>query len=353
MSCGCNNNLQQYAFGNNFQHPVQQQCHSCQYRSCECNECNNRKEDKKVGCGCDECKHKHRKEKKKEGCGCDDCKRKNRSDRSEEDCDNKPPRKARRCDKCRHRKCECIEYVPCYKTKCGFISAILTKTSSPTFFTAVGDVITYIYTITNTGNIPISDPIRICDDHLGGQIIPCSFILPGASQSFTRTYTIIASDLLVSGITNTAVAYIEVDPKRWVITPPSSATVTFGSADLFGTITQALVLGAATGTVEVTVTISNSALSSTAAQNVILTLPFPVGISGVISGVPAPTAISATSVLFSIPSLAVGASSTFRFRYIAGSTASGASYAFAGTIASSTFDPNPANNFVSSTFVFP
>jgi len=229
----------------------------------------------------------------------------------------------------------------------------LTKTASPTFFTTPGQIITYSYTITNTGNVTICDPIRICDDHLGGQIIPGSFILPGTSQSFTRTYTVIASDLLTPGITNTATAYIEVDSKCWVATCPSSTTVTFGSSDLFGTISQSLVIGAEPGTVEVTVTVANSALSATAAQNVSLTLPFPAGISGVVAGTPPPTFVGPTSVLFALQSLAIGASTSFRFRYLAGSTVTGASYTFAGTILASTFDPNPANNFLSSTFIFP
>ena len=161
------------------------------------------------------------------------------------------------------------------------------------------------------------------------------------------------SDLLIPGITNIATAYIEVDCKSWVATCPASATITFGNADLFGTISQALVVGAATGTVEVTATISNSALSSTSSENVSITLPFPAGISNVIASVPPPTLIGPSSVSFNIASLAIGASSTFRFRYTAGSTISGASYVFAGTILASTFDPNPANNFISSTFVFP
>lgn len=339
MSCNCNNNLQQNKGGNNCIQPFPQ-CNFCPYRGCGCNGCNRRDGDKKDNC-------KHRKE--KHDSESDRKQKKEKRNESDDDCGNK---KEKHCDKCRRHKCECIEYVSCFKTKCGFISASLAKTVSPTFFTAAGQIITYTYTITNTGNVPICDAIRICDDRLGGQIIPGSFILPGASQAFTRTYTTIASDLLAPSITNTAVAYIEVDCRKWVVTNQSSATVTYGSADLFGTISQTLVTGS-TGTVEVTVTVSNSALSASAAQNVSLTLPFPANISGVVAGVPPPTSINANNVVFSVPSLDIGASASFRFQYIAGSIASGASYAFLGTIVSSTFDPNPSNNTISSTFVFP
>ena len=260
------------------------------------------------------------------------------------------------CNECKSQnkkkhKCDC--YVSCYKTKCGFIQASLTKTASPSFFTTAGQVITYIYTIINTGNVTICHPIRICDDHLGGQIIPTSFILPGASQSFTRTYTILASDLLGPGITNTATAYIEVDKKCWVTTCPSSTIVTFGNADLFGSINQSLVPDAPPGTVEVTVTIINSASSATSAENINLTLPLPPGINEVVPGVPPPTNITSNNVSLILPSLGIGASSTFTFRYLAGSTVTGSSYSFSGIILATTFDPNPTNNFLSSTFVFP
>jgi len=332
MSCNCNNNLQQNYVNNIVQqnypnNTVQQLCYGC-----GCNECT------KVSCGCDDCsRRRNRKERR-------DYRKENNS---ESDNDNK---KEKRCDKCHHRKCECVEYVQCYKTKCGFISASLSVTANPTFYTAAGQLITYSYTITNTGSVTICDPIRICDDRLGGQIIPCSFILPGASQTFTRTYTTLSSDVLVPGITSSATAYIEVECKKWVSTCPASVTVTFGNADLFGSISQATV---PSGLVEVTVTISNSALSATAAQNVSLTLPFPANISGVVAAVPPPTAINSNNVVITIPSLAIGASSAFRFQYVAGSTASGAAYAFAGTILSSTYDPNPSNNYISNTFVFP
>lgn len=373
MPCNCDNSLQQYNYSQSSNSVQDRQW--AQNDSCGCNNCKqkhyvekstrvDRKQRKdKSKCGCDDCKQKQRKEKcdcgctnskqKSSGCGCDDCKCKPKNSGKDQDVLSDNQKDKKRCDKCRSRKCQCVKYVPCFKTKCGVISASLTKTAFPTFYTTVGQIITYTYTITNTGDIPICDPIRICDDHLGGQIIPRSFILPGISQSYTRTYTILPSDLLIPGITNIATAYIEVDCKCWVATCPASATVTFGNADLFGTISQALVVGAAPGTVEVTVTISNSALSATSAENVSLTLPFPAGISAVTAGVPPPTTISPTSVSFNLASLGIGASSTFRFRYIAGSTISGASYVFAGTILASTFDPNPSNNFLSSTFVFP
>ena len=330
--------------------PCQQPCVPCQQPCSPCRKpsspCGRFKLETGCGCGCSKRKHKSPKRKCEEKYG------KRSSRHGEDKCKGK--RSSRKGgEKCSERRCGHAKCVPCFETKCGIIQASLNITASSSVFTAAGQIITYTYTITNTGSVPICDPIRICDDRLGGQIIPCSFIVPGCSQAFTRTYTVIESDLTAPGITNTATAYIEVDCECWVTTCPASVTITFGSADLFGTMSQSLESSTDPDTVVVTTTIVNSSLSASAAQNVSITLPFPPGISGVISGVPAPTSIGPNSVSFALPSLAIGASATFRFQYTAGSTVPGASYTFSGNIISSTFDPNPSNNFVSNTFVFP
>lgn len=138
---------------------------------------------------------------------------------------NKDPK---RCNKCYRHDCDCIEYYPCLRTKCGFTSAMLTKTASSARYTEAGQVITYHYTITNTGTDMICYPIQICDDKLGGYIIPHSNIPPCMSQTFSRTYTIVTPDLEQPFITNTAIAYIKVKHNKWVVTQPASATITRG-----------------------------------------------------------------------------------------------------------------------------
>lgn len=104
------------------------------------------------------------------------------------------------------------------------VRASLTKTANPTTYSAVGEVIVYSYTITNTGTVPICGPIQIVDDKLG-KLEYTTSIRPGASKTFTRTYTITARDLKVDSITNTAVAHIEIKCDR-VSTRPASATIT-------------------------------------------------------------------------------------------------------------------------------
>ena len=150
---------------------------------------------------------------------------------SEEDSDDCHSEKKRKHHKCKEEDChsekkrECPKTVPYLQTRCGCISASLAKSADPVTVTAAGQLITYTYTITNTGNLPICYPIQICDNKLGGQFIPGSFILPGQSQAFVRTYITIDTDLLSPTIINTATAYIQVKCDKWVCTQPATAVV--------------------------------------------------------------------------------------------------------------------------------
>lgn len=141
----------------------------------------------------------------------------------------KQHKKHKACNKCYQRECNCVEYYPCLRTKCGCVSAVLTVQSEPVVYTAAGQVITYIYIITNTGTVPITGPIRIVDNKLGTQIIPCAFIPPCQSQIYGRTYTIIPEDLQVPELTNMVVAYIQVTKHKWIVTQPVPITVTNGT----------------------------------------------------------------------------------------------------------------------------
>lgn len=104
----------------------------------------------------------------------------------------------------------------------------LTKTANPTIFSKVGDVITYTYTITNTGTTTLNGPFNINDDKLGNFKCnpappppggpkppppppgsppppPKGSIAPGGTLTCTATYTIKQADL-AGCITNIATA---------------------------------------------------------------------------------------------------------------------------------------------------
>jgi len=98
----------------------------------------------------------------------------------------------------------------------------LLKTASPTTYSTVGQVITYTFKITNSGNTTLAGPFSINDNKLG-TISPCGTgpLAPGASTSCIATHTITTADLLAGSITNTATA-----SGNGVTSNPSSATVT-------------------------------------------------------------------------------------------------------------------------------
>ncbi len=70
------------------------------------------------------------------------------------------------------------------------------KTAQPQFYTAAGQVITYTYTVTNSGNVTLGAPIAIDDDRLGlFQCTSATTLAPAQSVTCTQQYTIVAADL--------------------------------------------------------------------------------------------------------------------------------------------------------------
>jgi len=89
-------------------------------------------------------------------------------------------------------------------------NANLTKTASPDTAVNAGDIITYTYVLTNSGNVTLTNS-SLTDIHSGtgslSAITPASVptLAPGDSVSFTATYVIRQSDIDVAApITNTA-----------------------------------------------------------------------------------------------------------------------------------------------------
>ncbi len=78
----------------------------------------------------------------------------------------------------------------------------IVKSASPPTYSALGDVITYSYTITNVGTSTLGPPFTVPDD----QVIPvCTLpaaLAGGASFTCTASHTIVQSDLDTGSITN-------------------------------------------------------------------------------------------------------------------------------------------------------
>ena len=85
----------------------------------------------------------------------------------------------------------------------------IVKTASPTTYGAVGQNVTYNYNVTNVGNVNLTGPITVTDDHINGGIpfnVTPSGLGAGASVNGTAIYTIKPSDINAGFVTNNATA---------------------------------------------------------------------------------------------------------------------------------------------------
>ncbi|MFA7693718.1 MAG: hypothetical protein WCX86_12545, partial [Candidatus Hydrogenedentales bacterium] len=80
----------------------------------------------------------------------------------------------------------------------------VTKTADLSKYSKVGDVITYTITVTNTGNVPLTNVL--VSDPLTGLSSIIARLIPGASDMYTETYTITQSDVDAGSVVNTASA---------------------------------------------------------------------------------------------------------------------------------------------------
>src|SRR5262249_15831608 len=96
----------------------------------------------------------------------------------------------------------------------------LDKSASPKSFDHVGQVISYTYTVTNTGNVTLTGPFTVKDDKV---TVVCPAVLalaPGESLTSTASHTVVQADLDAGSITNVASATNGV-----VTSPPDTVTV--------------------------------------------------------------------------------------------------------------------------------
>jgi uncharacterized repeat protein (TIGR01451 family) len=102
----------------------------------------------------------------------------------------------------------------------------ITKVASPSSYDHIGELITYTYTVTNTGNVDIPEPITVHDNKILGEQITIgtsgSMLAPGQNVTGTGTYAITQADLNNGSVTNSAFA---TGPNNIVISNNTSVTV--------------------------------------------------------------------------------------------------------------------------------
>jgi uncharacterized repeat protein (TIGR01451 family) len=107
----------------------------------------------------------------------------------------------------------------------------LSKTASPTTYSTLGQVISYSYVVTNTGNVTLAGPVTVTDDKATVSC-PAGGLAPGASTTCTASYTITQADLDGGSVTNHATAHANGTDSN-----PDQATVNALSPSL--TVTKA------------------------------------------------------------------------------------------------------------------
>jgi uncharacterized repeat protein (TIGR01451 family) len=102
------------------------------------------------------------------------------------------------------------------------------KAVSGTTFTAVGDIVSYEYIVTNTGNVTLTDAITVTDNLVSTvncPVLPAEGLAPQATLTCTADYAVTLGDLDLGVITNLA------SSKSGATTSdPVSATVPTGSS---------------------------------------------------------------------------------------------------------------------------
>jgi hypothetical protein len=83
---------------------------------------------------------------------------------------------------------------------------VLVKTASPATYTAVGDVISYSYELTNGLNVALYPPYTITDDKSSDESCPAvpASLAPGEAVTCTASYTITQADVDAGSVTNLA-----------------------------------------------------------------------------------------------------------------------------------------------------
>jgi uncharacterized repeat protein (TIGR01451 family) len=101
----------------------------------------------------------------------------------------------------------------------------ITKTASPKVFTKHGQVITYKYLVTNTGNVTLHN-VTVTDTRYGRITCPRTTLAPGASMTCHTTHAITAVDMDEGSIFNSSVATGHPPIGGPVESEPSHALVT-------------------------------------------------------------------------------------------------------------------------------
>jgi uncharacterized repeat protein (TIGR01451 family) len=181
-------------------------------------------------------------------------------------------------------------------------SITLLKTADPTTIAAAGDLVTYSFLITNTGNVTLADPTVNEGTFTGTGTAPVATcppgpVAPGQGLTCTATYTATQADVDAGQFTNSATATGTVPGGASIVSEPSTVVVTAPPAPAMTLMKSASPAGPADFVVDQEITYTFVATNS---GNV--TLTDPVVTEGAFTGSGTLSAVSCPPT----PSLAPG-----------------------------------------------
>ena len=122
----------------------------------------------------------------------------------------------------------------------------IVNTASPDTYSEAGEVISYSFLVTNTGDVNINS-LSVADDKATDEICPLTTLAPSQFTTCTASYTIIQADLDSGSVSNTATASgtpeqgslstpSDTETVTAVVSPPSSSVVESVTVDWFNLV---------------------------------------------------------------------------------------------------------------------
>lgn len=220
----------------------------------------------------------------------------------------------------------------------------LDKTANPTTFTTLGQIITYTFTVTNSGFATLSGPVTINDDLATDETCPAlttigdgdNFFDPAEVIVCSATYAITAPDMTSGSVTNTATA-----TSGGVSSPADAATITRIMADLSVTKTVDNATPTVGSSIIFTVTVSNAGTAN--ATNVAVLDQLPAGFTYV-SDIASQGAYVAGTGVWTVGTINSGTSATLQITATVNATGPYANIAQVSASDQPDPDSTPNNN---------
>jgi uncharacterized repeat protein (TIGR01451 family) len=108
-------------------------------------------------------------------------------------------------------------------------SLSITKSANPTTYTGAGQNISYSYTVTNNGNVQVTN-VAVTDNKINAVTCLATTLAPGASTTCSGTYQTTAGDVGAGSVTNIASASGKDPGNNTVTSPNATATITLATA---------------------------------------------------------------------------------------------------------------------------